>query len=51
VISLCYAKYQGISFWRKIIEQLIDFSKGHKKIILYANPEKEGFYSKLGFKK
>jgi len=24
-------------------------SAGHKKIILYANPGKEGFYAKLGF--
>jgi hypothetical protein len=23
---------------------------GHKKIILYASPGKEGFYKKLGFK-
>jgi len=26
-------------------------SKGHKKIILYSTPGKEGFYAKLGFKK
>jgi hypothetical protein len=25
--------------------------KGHKKIILYANPGTEGFYKKLGFKR
>ncbi len=30
---------------------MVNLSKEHKKIILYANPGKEGFYSKLGFKK
>ena len=43
--------YQGIGIGKKIIENLIEQSKGHKKIILYANPGKEGFYAKLGFKK
>ena len=36
---------------KQIVQYLIDQSQGHKKIILYANPGKEGFYSKLGFKK
>jgi ribosomal protein S18 acetylase RimI-like enzyme len=44
-------KFQGIGLGKQIIEQLVDFSKGHKKIILYANPGTEGFYAKLGFKK
>jgi citrate lyase synthetase len=35
---------------RKMINQLVELSFGHKKIILYANPGKEGFYKKLGFK-
>jgi len=43
--------YQGIGLGKQIIQQLINFSTGHEKIILYANPGKEGFYSKLGFKK
>ena len=42
---------QGTGLGKQIIEQLVSFSKGHKKIILYANPGKEGFYAKLGFKK
>ena len=42
--------YQGIGLGRDIVQQLIKLSKGHKKIILYANPGKEGFYNKLGFK-
>ena len=43
--------YQGIGLGRDIIKQLIELSFGHKKIILYANPGKEVFYQKLGFKK
>lgn len=42
---------QGLGLGKKIIEKLIAASEGHKKIILYANPGKEGFYSKLGFRK
>ena len=43
--------YQGKGLGRKIVNKLIHLSQGHKKIILYANPGKEGFYKKLGFKK
>lgn len=46
-----HPKYQGLGLGKAIIEKLVTFSNGHKKIILYANPGKEGFYSKLGFKK
>lgn len=46
-----HPEYQGIGIGRQIAQHLIDQSRGHKKIILYANPGKEGFYSKLGFKK
>lgn len=42
--------YQGVGLGRDIIQKLINLSEGHKKIILYANPGKEGFYNKLGFK-
>jgi hypothetical protein len=31
------------------INKLKELSAGHKKIILYASPGKEGFYQKLGF--
>ncbi len=34
---------------RNIVLKLVEFSKGYNKIILYANPGKEAFYSKLGF--
>lgn len=46
-----HPEYQGLKLGRKIIEKLVACSKGHSKIILYANPGKEGFYRKLGFHK
>jgi ribosomal protein S18 acetylase RimI-like enzyme len=46
-----HPEYQGLKLGRKIIEKLVTFSKGHSKIILYANPGKEDFYRKLGFQK
>ncbi len=42
--------YQGLGLGRRIVQKLLDFSRGHKKVILYASPGKEGFYAKLGFK-
>ena len=41
---------QGTGLGKRIVQKLIGLSEGHKKIILYANPGKEGFYAKLGFK-
>jgi ribosomal protein S18 acetylase RimI-like enzyme len=41
--------YQGKGLGKDIINKLKEFSSGHRKIILYANPGKEGFYEKLGF--
>ena len=46
-----HPEYQGLGLGKKIIEKLVALSEGHKKIILYTNPGKEGFYSKLGFHK
>ena len=43
--------YQGIGLGKALIERLRDLSQGHRKIILYANPGKEGFYAKLGFRR
>jgi GNAT superfamily N-acetyltransferase len=43
--------YQGTGLGKAIIERLRDLSAGHRKIILYANPGKEGFYAKLGFRR
>jgi ribosomal protein S18 acetylase RimI-like enzyme len=41
--------FQGRGLGKEIIARLVALSKGHRKIILYANPGKEGFYGKLGF--
>ena len=46
-----HPEYQGMGLGKQIVKYLIEKSRGHKKVILYANPGKEGFYSKLGFKK
>jgi ribosomal protein S18 acetylase RimI-like enzyme len=42
--------FQGLGVGRAIIGRLRELSAGHRKIILYANPGKEGFYRKLGFR-
>ena len=46
-----HPEYQGLGLGKQIVLNLVKLSHGHKKIILYANPGKEGFYSKLGFKR
>lgn len=46
-----HPEYQGLGLGKKIVENLVKLSKGHKKIILYSNPGKEGFYMKMGFKR
>ena len=46
-----HPQYQGKGIGKDIVLKLVELSQGHKKIILYANPGKEGFYRKLGFKK
>lgn len=43
--------YQGRGLGKAVVTTLVDFSKDHKKIILYAAPGKEPFYRKLGFKR
>ena len=45
-----HPNYQGHGLGRKIVSRLVKMSEGHKKIILYANPGKESFYGKIGFK-
>lgn len=41
--------FQGRGLGKAIIAKLKELSAGHRKIILYANPGKEGFYRRLGF--
>ncbi|WP_041959274.1 GNAT family N-acetyltransferase [Sulfurospirillum arsenophilum] len=41
--------FQGMGIGKEIVTKLIEFSKDHNKIILYASPGKEPFYAKLGF--
>ncbi len=42
--------FQGTGLGKRIVQELMKLSEGHKKIILYSNPGKEGFYKKLGFR-
>ena len=44
-----HPEFQGTGLGKAVILKLVEFSTGHRKIILYANPGKEGFYKKLGF--
>lgn len=43
--------HQGSGLGKQIIQKLVDCSRGHRKIILYAVPGKEAFYGKFGFRK
>jgi len=42
--------YQGQGLGQRIVERLVACVQGHRKILLYAQPGKEGFYRKLGFR-
>src|SRR5581483_8205067 len=41
--------HQGRGLGKQIVSYLVEQSRGHKKIILYAVPGKEPFYRKFGF--
>jgi citrate lyase synthetase len=41
--------HQGSGLGKQIVGNLVEKSRGHKKIILYAVPGKEPFYGKFGF--
>jgi ribosomal protein S18 acetylase RimI-like enzyme len=43
--------HQGTGLGKEIVSHLVELSRGHRKIILYAVPGKEAFYRKLGFKR
>jgi citrate lyase synthetase len=41
--------HQGAGLGKQIVGHLVERSRGHKKIILYAVPGKEPFYKRFGF--
>lgn len=41
--------YQGCGLGKQIVAHLLAKVRGHKKIVLYSVPGKEGFYRKFGF--
>ncbi len=41
--------HQGLGLGKQVVQRLVALSQGHKKIIRYSVPGKEGFYKKLGF--
>jgi len=43
--------HQGTGLGQQIVDRLLQLSRGHKKIILYAVPGKEPFYRRFGFKR
>ena len=43
--------YQGKGLGKQVVTKLVEFSRDHRKIILYAAIGKEPFYLKLGFKR
>jgi GNAT superfamily N-acetyltransferase len=43
--------HQGTGLGKHIVGRLVELSRGHRKVILYAVPGKEPFYRKFGFKR
>lgn len=43
--------HQGRGLGVQIVQRLMERARGHKKIILYSVPGKEGFYKRFGFKR
>ena len=41
--------HQGVGLGKQIVGRLVELSRGHRKIILYAVPGKEAFYRRFGF--
>lgn len=46
-----HPSHQGTGLGKEIVNWLVEQSRGHRKIILYAVPGKEPFYKKFGFKR
>ncbi|WP_225705522.1 GNAT family N-acetyltransferase [Bradyrhizobium cenepequi] len=45
-----HPRFQGRGLGKEIAMRLLNLSRGHRKIILYANPGTEKLYEKLGFR-
>lgn len=43
--------HQGQGLGKAMVSRLVELSRGHRKIILYAVPGKEPLYRKLGFER
>lgn len=43
--------HQGQGLGKLIVQRLVDASRGHRKIILYAVPGREPFYRTFGFRR
>ncbi len=43
--------HQGQGLGKQIVARLLELSRGHRKIILYAVPGKEDFYRQFGFRR
>lgn len=43
--------HQGKGLGASIVQRLVDASRGHRKIILYAVPGREPFYRRFGFRR
>ena len=41
--------HQGTGLGKQVVSHLVEQSRGHKKILLYAVPGREPFYRKFGF--
>ena len=41
--------HQGTGLGKQVVAHLVEQSRGHRKIILYAVPGREPFYRKFGF--
>jgi ribosomal protein S18 acetylase RimI-like enzyme len=44
-------EFQGTGLGKQIVDKLLQLSRGHRKITLYAVPGKEPFYNKFGFQR
>lgn len=43
--------HQGTGLGKAIVARLLEQTRGHRKVILYAVPGKEGFYRPFGFRR